>query len=710
MNPGKRFTAAWRRPGCAALAVLTGCLLWGAAAGARADLDTRTRALQTTIDQTPASKMAVNSTANYALWRHDVGNPAVTINSETRQIYNALAPNLPVQAPSRSWADLLVPPAALSDAPRSAITAMDTPPKVSIDYRQNLAQHARLLAGHWPDKAAVTTGATKGGPAADTTSLEIAVTPSTLARFDAHIGSELSIDADRLVIVAVVEPTDPAGLFWQSLPALAAPVLDTPLVSPPFWNTAVFIGADEIDALSQLFPSGSFELSWTVPLATTGYTPAELPALADALTAGLNTESLALTIALTSDTNFGIGLNSYFTPTVAHFLKEQQGEELETAMPAVSLAMIGLIALVLLSRATVDRRGQESALLLARGAPLRELTGRAITDAALTVPPAAAAAVLAILALPGTTSAGLWWYLALIPLTALLAPAVFTIAHYARPVYRRARSTNRPKRTAARRITAQAALAALCLAGLEQVRTHGLAPGIGIDAFTACTPVLAAALTALLALDLGPAALRSSLSAARRRRGAIGLLGLGRTARTPASAAITVFTLALGLSTADLALALSRSPGAPGSRAAADPLQSAATTFLTLLAAAALGAGCLIVALAAGADASERRVVTTRLTVMGLTPGQSRAIALVELCAPIALAAAAGTLAAPPLLWTVRPALAEALGGSAAQLTVATLAAPVLTVVPLALAAGSIGAALARRDPAGALRLGDQET
>jgi hypothetical protein len=706
MSPAKRFAAAWRRPGCAVLAVLTGCLLWGTAADARADLATRTHALQTTIERQPVTQMTVNAASDYSILVADSVDPATTITQETAQIHDILAPSLPTQPLAQSWADLLAPTVALPDAPRSAVAAPGSPPKLSVDYRQNLAQHARLIAGHWPNKAVV---ATDGAM-----TLEIAVTPSTLSRFDAQVGSKLSLGGgDLLVVTGVVEPTDPAGAFWQSRPVLAAPVLDTSASAPPYWNTAVFVGTGEIDSLQRVFPISNFELSWTVPLATTGYTPAGLPAIADVLTDDLGADSLTLSTDLTPDDDLVIDLTSNLTPTILRFLDEQNTEEIETAMPTASLGVIGLIALALLGRATVDRRGRESALLLARGAPLRELLGRATVDGALTILPVTAVAVAAVLVLPGTTSAGLWRWLTLIPVAALLAPAAFTFVRNARTVYRRIRMNRPPKRTAAHRIVAQATLAALCLAGLEEARTNGLAPSGGIDVFTACAPVLGAALVTILTLNVGPIALRLSLRSARRRRGAIGLLGLGRVVRVPAPTAITVFNLTLALSTADLALALHRSPGLPAVRAAgsssttADPLQSAAAMYLAVLAIAALAAGCLIVALAAGADAADRRVTTARLTVMGLTAGQARGVAVAELSVPIVLAAFGGTLAAPPLLWTVRPALAQALGGSGAGLTVGTLAAPVLAVVPLALAAGLIGAALARRGAAGALRLGD---
>ncbi|MBR7836474.1 hypothetical protein KDL01_24565 [Actinospica durhamensis] len=254
-----------------------------------------------------------------------------------------------------------------------------------------------------------------------------------------------------------------------------------------------------------------------------------------------------------------------------------------------------------------------------------------------------------------------------------------------------------------------AAAAALCIAGLDQAHTSGLAAGGGVDFYTACAPLLASTLASVVTLALGPPVLRLLLRWSRRRRGAILLLGLGRIARTPAPAAVTVFILTLALSTADLTLALHRTPGGAATQTSAtQPLAQPSASYLAALAAAALAAGCLIVALAAFGEAAQRRASTARLTVTGMTAGQGHGVMLVELAAPVLLAVVGGTLTAFALPWAVRPALSAVLGGSGTRLSPATFAAPVSALIPLALAAGLLGAALARRGAAGALRLGDQ--
>jgi hypothetical protein len=417
--------------------------------------------------------------------------------------------------------------------------------------------------------------------------------------------------------------------------------------------------------------------------------------------------------------------------TLAEFEAEQSAGQLETAMPSVSLALIGLIALLVAARAAVDRTSAQAEVQRARGAPLWRLAVAAARDAALTVVPLTALAAYIAALIPGQSPPGLWDYELVLPLVAVAGPAVLTVLRHRR-TGAASGVGSAPKRTVvARRSVAQGTLVVLCLLGLAEARSQGFSPSGGVDLFTASAPALAAILFALVMLDIGPIALRLLLRVVGRRRGAVGLLGLARTARTPAPAAVTILILALGLTTADLTVALHRTGGAEGAAAATaqavyaaanfsgtstvtvpaahatDPMVAATGTYLALLAVLAIVTGCLVVALAAAIEARERRTVLARLTTMGLTAGQARAVTAVELLGPIALAVIGGTAAVPPLLWTVRPALATALGGADARIGAAVLLPAPAAVAVLALAAGLGASAAARRGVAGSLRLGD---
>lgn len=400
-------------------------------------------------------------------------------------------------------------------------------------------------------------------------------------------------------------------------------------------------------------------------------------------------------------------------------------------MPAVSLAVIGLIALLLAARSLVDRRDSEFRLLRSRGAPLWRLAGSSFVQALVTVVPLTALGLWVAAVLPGVTPPGLWREELVLPTVAVLAPTVLTAVRYRRAGSSATRRVRGRAQRRAQRITAQAAALALCLLGLNEARSQGFSPAGGIDVLTASAPLLAAVLAALVVLAVGPPLLGLLVRLSAGRRGALGLLALARMARMPGTAAVTVFILTLVLATADIAVALHGTAGKEGAAALAaariaaasgdgipssalnsalsglDPLEASTADYLTLLAALAVAAGCLVVALAAAGDAVERRATVARLATMGLTAGQARAITAVELLGPIALAAAGGTAAVAPLLWTVRPALAQALGGANAHITARSLALPLGAVTVLALAAGLAAAAAARRGTTRALRLGD---
>jgi hypothetical protein len=210
--------------------------------------------------------------------------------------------------------------------------------------------------------------------------------------------------------------------------------------------------------------------------------------------------------------------------------------------------------------------------------------------------------------------------------------------------------------------------------------------------------------------------IRVLLRPVRARRGVVGLLSLTRMARVPGPALVILLVLSLALCTADLSVALERTPAAHGGAAvgssAADAAQAgllmhqSIKVLLTTLAGLSVATACLVVALVALGDATERRASAARLSVMGLTATQQRSLTLAELSAPLALACVCASLSATPLLWVVRPALRQGITGDP-RMTWFCLTVPVLIVIPAALATGLGGAGLARRGPTGSLRGGD---
>jgi Fe2+ transport system protein FeoA len=748
----KPVADAWRRPAGLVLAVLAGCFVLASAADARTDLAVRTHALQAMIAKQPPGARTVTATADLdqvagASLGTAADNPSATpapsaqlagaLDADTQAAYSALAGATdppPLEPVSKAWASLVGPTLGIVHPAAAAIPPHGQAPQMQFFYLQGYATHARLLAGAWPR---IVTGARSRPPTAAL--VQVALPETVMRQLGLHVGSTFQVQAVTslppppitIQVTGAYQPIDPADVYWQTQPADAAPQLTVAGIAQPYLLDGALLGQTEINplALTDPFGPGVMAIDWNIPLDVSGLNAQNVDTLSDALNAALPQATLTV-----QTEDFGAPQMAFLCPiagTLAQFEAEQQAGQMETAMPAVSLAVVGIIALLLAARGAVDRRAGEDTVLRARGAPLRRLGAGAAGRAAVTVVPLAAAALGIAALLPGQTPPGLWRDEILLPAVAVAVPCVMTILRHRRTVTDPAASPRTPGQELARRIVLQAALAALCFFGLDEARSQGLSPNGGINLFTACAPLLAAVLAALVALNLGPPVLRTLLRTADGRRGAVGLLGLARTARASAPAAVTVFVLTLVLATADITVALHGTDGKEGAAAASaaaifkvanisgestyanpalfgpDAMESATAGHLTLLAALAVAAGCLVVALGAAGDARERRGTMARLATMGLTAGQARAVTAVELLGPIALAAAAGTAVAAPLLWAVRPALAQALGGADARITAATLSLPVAALAVLALAAGLAAAGAARRGTARALRLGD---
>ncbi|MBR7833457.1 hypothetical protein KDL01_09285 [Actinospica durhamensis] len=739
---------AWRRPAGLVLAVLTACFLLASATGVRTDLAARDRALQTMLSSLPASAREITASTDfdqYVAQSSGISTPdaiqgdeiAVALDGNAQDAYTAVArasAGVPLAPASAAWTSLGSPTYYVGKYTTQFVAVYSGEPEIQIGYLGDYAQHARLTAGRWPKAVKLLRSGLF--------SVEVALPESELTALGLHVGSPFMARSGGsvppppivMVVTGAYQPIDPDSAYWQDQPTDVSQQPVRVKGSTPYVLGGGLLGQDELAYLAALQPFASQGLNMVthVPLQTASVKAGQVDGLITAIDSALTEATSDL------DSNSFIGSDMTFTTplvaTLAQFDAEQQAGQLETAMPGVGLALIGLIALLMAARGTVDREAAQNAVLRARGAPLWKLAGGAARDSAFTVVPLCAAAAFIAALIPGRSPSALWKYELLLPVIAVAGPAALTalrLRHRPSAAARRG-AASAGRNVAARRIVVQGALILLCFLGLAEARSTGFSAGGGIDLFTAAAPVLSAVLVALVILNLGPLLLRALLRAADRRTGAIGLLGLARTARTPAPAAVTVLILTLALATADLTLALRRAGGAEGAAAAAaqqiyrvsaysgtstfslpaqsgpDALVNATAGYLSLLAVMAVATGCLVVALATALEAKERRTVVARLTTMGLTAGQARAVAVVELLGPIVFAAVGGTVSAAPLLWSVRPALSQALGGADAQVGTAVLALPLIAVIALALGAGMAAAAAARRGVTGTLRLGDQ--
>ena len=82
-----------------------------------------------------------------------------------------------------------------------------------------------------------------------------------------------------LNVTGVVRPADPAAEFWTFDPTITGPT-----VNQNFWVAGALISASELSVLPVAYPLQNMQVSWGLPVRTSGLTVAELPAAINALT------------------------------------------------------------------------------------------------------------------------------------------------------------------------------------------------------------------------------------------------------------------------------------------------------------------------------------------------------------------------------------------------------------------------------------------
>ena len=506
----------------------------------RASQGQRTDALRRTIAGQPASSTAVLGSLAYQTF--DVaflGRPfgAAQFDATSLELTGNLAQmGLPAVA-SGAWAGLTSGYSVVGGAgPRAKPGGI--PPRMKIVYRDQLGRNSRLVSGRLPVL----------GPAfRRRIVLQVAVTPATAARFGLRPGSQLSYGAGIfLVVTGIIRPTGPDSAFWTTDPIVAGPEEET---SPPpgltrYWIGAAFISAAEVPLLQTSLPTGPMQVSWAVPLSTARLTAGQVPAMKARLLVAISTAGTL--IPNTNRVSTSVMLSSGLLGVLAAFSAEDQASGSVLSLLSVSLAVIGIVTVLLGAGLVAARRREEFTVLRARGASLRQVAALALAAAAvLALPASVAGGLLAILVTPGGGPPAAWW-LAGGTLAAVLAGLPVIAVGLQRAAGRRARDPGPRRGAPARRLVAEVALAVVAVGGIVVLRRQGLAAG-GVNAYVSAAPVLVALLAAIVVVRGYPAVLLLGLRLARARPGVSAMVGLARATRTSASAVVPVFALVLAL-------------------------------------------------------------------------------------------------------------------------------------------------------------------
>ncbi|MCZ4515385.1 ABC transporter permease [Streptomyces sp. ActVer] len=435
------------------------------------------------------------------------------------------------------------------------------PAQMSLAAQSGLAEHSRMSAGRLPR--------TEGTVSAATREVEAAVTTETAKRLNIKVGSVIHVpgvqrDPLAVRITGIVAPRDPESAYWTTQPLLRTPSL----IRPPtqggepetYWLGALLLSPDAAPVL--LGTPGEPARYWLLTPDPDALTAHDLSRLGSAVA---SLESGPGLVKVRNSTDADTGVSTDLDEVLASYAELRSGVRPLVSVAAFGTGAVAVVVLLMAGRLTADRRRTELALLRARGASLRGLTRRLLTETAVVALPAGALGLAGALLLvpygraPYAVGAALAVTLlacAALPLRALAAHRVVGV-HGAREDL----ASVRPSR---RRTIAELTLLVLASAAVLALRSRGTSGtsdealdsgasdnlGSSGDQLVAMAPVLIGVIAALLLVRLYPLPLRWLARPAGRMRGAIGHLSLARAGRTSVSTVLPLLALLTALTTA----------------------------------------------------------------------------------------------------------------------------------------------------------------
>jgi putative ABC transport system permease protein len=451
------------------------------------------------------------------------------------------AAGVPVASEPPAWEGLTTGFVPVSGA---APAAGYRQPQVEIAYRSALDGYSQLVAGQLP------AGGTVVG---HTTTVQVAVTTTTAARFGLRVGSRLTSALLQLVVTGIIRPVNTAAPFWTQDPVTARP---TPLPGEPgqlpYWIGAAFIGPGGLPLVEDTLDPGQMRVTWVYAAALGGLT-ADRANGVEATVASLVSSGATLTApGLVSPAT--VTVYSQIPSILSPFIAGENAAAPVLELLYVSLAVLGAVVVLLGAQMVAQRRAAEFTLMRARGAALWQLAWRVLrVNVIIAAVAGAAAAALAIGLTSGLDAPVGWWLAAFTVAVTLVGPVLISVVpqRVAGPTtswaggQRAVRPAGRRKR-AYRRIVIEAALVALAIGGLVVLRNEG--PGSGSNSlYASAAPVLIAIPVAVVVLRCYPPLARQLARLAGLSRGVVGFVGLARATRTPPGTILPSFALVLVL-------------------------------------------------------------------------------------------------------------------------------------------------------------------
>jgi len=537
-----------------------------ATAGPRALVSAYNRAVSKAVAEAPSLDMGALVTAQLPAGPGQAGTvPAATIE----QIAGALAKDLP--APqlfpgAQHWAGVTLPTEQVLHPARSAEAVL--PPVAEVGYRDALARHCVVITGALPTGPAP---AARGSRAvAGAAVLPVAATQAVAARFSLRVGSLIELAASRgggrpvrLQVTGIVRPTGLASAFWQRDPLLATPQLASPKKFP-FWMAGFLAGPGDLAALSIDYAGSSEQFAWFYPI-TANVTGGGITRLESGLAAlAVSHRPREAEVLSGGQALQATAVSNGLADGLAAFDAQWSSISGADSLLVLGLFAAGIALLLICCGLAAEAYRTELVLLRVRGGSLAQVARRMLVrSSCIAVPGLACGAVLATVVLPRDASTAGWVFLGLTALTAVAAtPLICVLRH------RKLRFADVSRRTdlvtlrpSLRRLAAELFVLLVAAAAIADVRLRG-GGSVSTVPYLSASAVLVAMAVGLVVNRVYRGPLRAAASAAARRRGPVGAVGLARAARAPAGSVLPALTLILTLTLTAFSIAVGTSVSA----------------------------------------------------------------------------------------------------------------------------------------------------
>ncbi|RKR89052.1 FtsX-like permease family protein [Micromonospora pisi] len=420
----------------------------------------------------------------------------------------------------------------------------------SVVFLDDLAEHAELSSGTWPQPGHSPVQTVLGERIAEILGVQVGD--------QVPVTDRVSGKTSNLSVVGIWHPHDPTASYWRLSPDVADGHAPGSSTYGPFV-------VDQADFMNHFITSAS--AAWLVEPDLTNASVAQLSQLGNTIP------------RLTSELPKAAGLGTSGVATTSINALTQRLERANLVgrstlvTPMLLVIVLGGYALVLVAALLVEQRRGENSLLQARGAARNQIAGLAVREATLVALPAALIAPLLATEglhladrIPLLASVGLHFDTQPRPMSWLVAglAAAGCVLAISGPSLRRSgtyvaelANRSRPgRRAAAQRAGIDLALVALAVLGWFQLRQYSSPLSsarstgqLGIDPLLAATPTLGVLAGAVLALRVLPPLTRLAERFVDRKPWTATMFGTWQAGRRPHAGPVLLLALAVAVST-----------------------------------------------------------------------------------------------------------------------------------------------------------------